>query len=629
MKRTDQLLPNQAIKRTALLFVFACLLMLWQSSDALAQWSTNGTNINNTNTGNVGIGTTTPNDKLTVYGSNIKSIFGESTTHTNLYSTYNSQSWNALEIFSNGSSYSGLVFSNNLTSGGIGGITFANKAAGTEGVHDLRLGGFYAYTDGAANKGYLNFWTTNAGTLAERMRITSGGNVGIGTTNPTATLEVNGAPATSSNLVKFSGADPNGNLFNEIATTGLGGAVLKMSGGGGTSFSLQSTGTYSGAGNNRFTIGTPTSWGLLTIKSDGNTGIGMTNPAYRLDVAGQIHSGSGGFVFPDGTVQTTAAVSGGGGGGGGTITGVTAGAGLTGGGISGAVTLDIGAGTGLSAAADSLSVNYGATAGTAVQGNTSVTVAAGMGMSGGGALTLGSGGTVTLTNEDRGSTQFIFKNIANATGDTQFSASSNTGVLRFEGTGGTSVTFDDNAKKVIINSSTSGATISAANVSAGQFGQNTGGGNFSFPADVTVAGNIAAKYQDIAEWVPANHAIPAATVVVLNPRKSNHVMASMQAYDTRVAGVVSAQPGLTLGEAGANKVLVATTGRVKVKVDARKAPIHVGDLLVTSDQAGMAMRSTPLELGGAQIHRPGTLIGKALEPLERGTGEILVLLSLQ
>jgi hypothetical protein len=29
------------------------------------------------------------------------------------------------------------------------------------------------------------------------------------------------------------------------------------------------------------------------------------------------------------------------------------------------------------------------------------------------------------------------------------------------------------------------------------------------------------------------------------------------------------------------------------------------------------------------MHRPGTLLGKALEPLNSGTGEIMVLLSLQ
>ena len=51
--------------------------------------------------------------------------------------------------------------------------------------------------------------------------------------------------------------------------------------------------------------------------------------------------------------------------------------------------------------------------------------------------------------------------------------------------------------------------------------------------------------------------------------------------------------------------------------------------LLSSDKAGVAMKSIPVEIGGVRIHRPGTLIGKALEPLAQGTGEILVLLSLQ
>ena len=58
-------------------------------------------------------------------------------------------------------------------------------------------------------------------------------------------------------------------------------------------------------------------------------------------------------------------------------------------------------------------------------------------------------------------------------------------------------------------------------------------------------------------------------------------------------------------------------------------PIQIGDLLVTSDIPGIAMKSEPVNLGGVQFHRPGTLIGKALESLEKGKGEILVLLSLQ
>lgn len=146
---------------------------------------------------------------------------------------------------------------------------------------------------------------------------------------------------------------------------------------------------------------------------------------------------------------------------------------------------------------------------------------------------------------------------------------------------------------------------------------------------INVSGNINAKYQDVAEWVQSAHQMLAGTVVILDPTHSNQVTASNQSYDTRVAGVVSERPGIALGEAGVNKVLVATTGRVRVRVDATRAPIHVGDLLVTSDVEGVAMRSEPVSIGGVQIHRPGTLIGKALEPLERGTGEILVLLSLQ
>ena len=147
--------------------------------------------------------------------------------------------------------------------------------------------------------------------------------------------------------------------------------------------------------------------------------------------------------------------------------------------------------------------------------------------------------------------------------------------------------------------------------------------------DITVTGNINAKYQDVAEWVPSTQKLAAGTVVILDPERTNHVLASKGSYDTAVAGVISEKPGLSLGEAGAGKVLVATTGRVKVKVDATRAPIKIGDLIVTSDVEGVAMKSVPVELGGVAIHRPGTLIGKALESLEKGTGEILVLLSLQ
>jgi hypothetical protein len=203
-------------------------------------------------------------------------------------------------------------------------------------------------------------------------------------------------------------------------------------------------------------------------------------------------------------------------------------------------------------------------------------------------------------------------------------------VLRLRSSSGTTV-------PVLQVEGNAGGTVSLSALANGNVGIGTGSpssklhvlGDGTITGNLTVSGNLAAKYQDVAEWVESSQDLEPGTVVVIDSTKPNQVIASVQAYDSRVAGVISLQPGLTLGERGESRVLVATTGRVKVKVDARNGPIQIGDLLVTSEREGVAMKSVPLEIGGARIHRPGTLIGKALESLQTGTGEILVLLSLQ
>jgi hypothetical protein len=160
-------------------------------------------------------------------------------------------------------------------------------------------------------------------------------------------------------------------------------------------------------------------------------------------------------------------------------------------------------------------------------------------------------------------------------------------------------------------------------------GTATPGAKLDVNGAINVSGNIAAKYQDVAEWVSSEPDLANGTVVVLSSEIANHVVESTSAYDTKIAGVISEHPGLILGEPADDKSKVATTGRVRIKVDATKHPIRIGDLLVTSDTPGYAMKSEPVDLGGIKMHRPGTIIGKALDNLPSGRGEILVLLSLQ
>lgn len=154
-------------------------------------------------------------------------------------------------------------------------------------------------------------------------------------------------------------------------------------------------------------------------------------------------------------------------------------------------------------------------------------------------------------------------------------------------------------------------------------------GNIHASGNIDAAGTIYVKYQDVAEWVPTDEQLTAGTAVVLDANNDNKVVRSTRAYDTAVAGVVSRQPGIVLGSEGPLKAQIATTGRVRIRVDAGQNPIHRGDLLTTSDIPGTAMKSQPVTIGGVTLHRPGTVIGKAPEPLDHGQGEILALLTLQ
>jgi len=72
-----------------------------------------------------------------------------------------------------------------------------------------------------------------------------------------------------------------------------------------------------------------------------------------------------------------------------------------------------------------------------------------------------------------------------------------------------------------------------------------------------------------------------------------------------------------------DEVPMAVVGIVPVKVTAENGPIKPGDLLVTSSMPGRAMKGTD------RNQLIGAVIGKAMAPLESGTGTIEVLVSLQ
>jgi hypothetical protein len=62
---------------------------------------------------------------------------------------------------------------------------------------------------------------------------------------------------------------------------------------------------------------------------------------------------------------------------------------------------------------------------------------------------------------------------------------------------------------------------------------------------------------------------------------------------------------------------------VPCKVTAENGAITAGDLLVTSGREGYAMKGTDRK------RMVGAVVGKALEPLSRGSGVIEVLVTLQ
>jgi len=74
---------------------------------------------------------------------------------------------------------------------------------------------------------------------------------------------------------------------------------------------------------------------------------------------------------------------------------------------------------------------------------------------------------------------------------------------------------------------------------------------------------------------------------------------------------------------------VTLAGCAPCKVTDENGPIKRGDLLTSSSTPGHAMRAKPIQMGGLEVYRPGTIIGKALDSNPSGKGIIEVFVTLR
>lgn len=177
-----------------------------------------------------------------------------------------------------------------------------------------------------------------------------------------------------------------------------------------------------------------------------------------------------------------------------------------------------------------------------------------------------------------------------------------------------------------------GETSSGVGVQGQSFGSGLAGkfignvlvtGTLTANQDIVLAGADCAEQFDVAD----EQQLEPGTVVVID--EEGAVRESRAAYDKKVAGVVSGggdyKPGIVLDRRASNRnrTALALVGKVYCKVDAKYAPIEVGDLLTASPTPGHAMKAAdPLRAFGA-------VVGKALRPLRSGTALIPVLVALQ
>jgi hypothetical protein len=218
-----------------------------------------------------------------------------------------------LEVVQNQATYSYFDYYNTTVNGGINFRqiyrNIANTGNATVDFAKL-IGGGFALNNTDDNA--ANFTSFGVG-ASERMRITSAGNVGIGTSSPTYQLQVKGLGQDTAALTDA--GNKGGSLYLQATanTSGSGGALLfGTTFGNATPFAaikgLVTDGGTNTTGDLAFSTRNAISDTALTermrIALNGNVGIGTSAPAYALDV---LAGGSSGGIVDVGRFYALAA----------------------------------------------------------------------------------------------------------------------------------------------------------------------------------------------------------------------------------------------------------------------------------------------------------------------------------
>ena len=212
-------------------------------------------------TGKVGIGTTTPQNALDVVAGGTVSV----TPNAESSAVFRRNGNNYISILSNSSNEGGILFGNSTDD-----------------------------NDGSINYGHNTQAMSFATADAERMRITSAGNVGIGTTTPQDLLEVRAADGVTG-VIRVQGGKNTVTSIGEVNSrldfgSNDGSVASPFVGGRIASVTELTNGAKTGLAFSTYQQSRPGDdlKEMMRITNEGNVGIGTTSPGRKLTIAGDV-----------------------------------------------------------------------------------------------------------------------------------------------------------------------------------------------------------------------------------------------------------------------------------------------------------------------------------------------------